>query len=90
MTLVKEPETIPITTLIEYHKVGFKLVPLSRDSNIPNVHGLLTSEEEKRSREESTDDQGHPVNYIYNHPEFWTEDRVKKEHWRFNNVATTW
>jgi len=89
MTLVKEPETIPITTLIEYHKVGFKLVPLSRDSNIPNVHGLLTSEEEKRSREESTDDQGHPVNYIYNHPEFWTEDRVKKEHWRFNNVATT-
>jgi hypothetical protein len=49
----------------------------------------LTSEEENRSREESSDGQVHPVNYIFNHPEFWTVDRIKQEPWRFNNVATT-
>ena len=31
----------------------------------------------------------HPINYIYNHPEFWTEERIKQEHWHFTNVATT-
>jgi len=49
----------------------------------------LTPEEEARSREESTDGQVHPVNFIYNHPEFWIENRIRNERWRFNNVATT-
>ena len=69
--------------------MGFKLVPLARDSKTPNVQGILTPEEEIRSREESPDGQVHPVNYISNHPEFWDEIRIQKEHWRFNNVATT-
>ena len=89
MTLEEQLSTIPITTLIEYHKAGFKLVPLARDSRTPNVQGILTSDEERRSRDESSDGQVHPVNYIANHPEFWDENRIKKEHHRFNNVATT-
>ena len=89
MTLEEQLSTIPITTLIEYHKAGFKLVPLARDSRTPNVQGILTSDEERRSRDESSDGQVHPVNYISNHPEFWDENRIQKEHWRFNNVATT-
>jgi hypothetical protein len=31
----------------------------------------------------------HPVNYIHNHPEFWTDQRIVKEAWRFHNEATT-
>ncbi len=79
---------ISLETLIEGYRAGFKLVPLSKDARTPNVTGLLTSDEEIRSREESSDNQIHPVNFIYNHPEFWTEDRIKQEHWRFDNVAT--
>ncbi len=89
MTAVEELSVIPLETLIEDYRAGFKLIPLSKDARTPNVTGLLTSDEEIRSREESSDDQIHPVNFIYIHPEFWTDDRIKQEHWRFNNVATT-
>jgi hypothetical protein len=81
--------TISISTLIQYHNYRFKLVPLSSDGKTPNVTGLLTDEEQKINVEESSDGHLHPINYIYNHPEFWTEDRIKQEHWRFSNVATT-
>ena len=88
MTTVQEVSVIPLETLIEDYREGFKLIPLSKDARTPNVRGLLTSDEEIRSREESPDGQIHPVNYISNHPEFWDENRIKQEHWRFNNVAT--
>ena len=88
MTTVQEVSVIPLETLIEDYREGFKLIPLSKDARTPNVRGLLTSDEEARSREESPDGQIHPVNYISNHPEFWDENRIKQEHWRFNNVAT--
>ena len=42
------------------------------------------------SIKESKSGKVEPINYIYNHPEFWTEDRIKKEDWRFINVATTY
>ena len=35
MTTVQEVSVIPLETLIEYHKAGFKLVPLSRDARLP-------------------------------------------------------
>lgn len=89
MTAVEEVSVIPLETLIEDYRAGFKLIPLSKDARTPNIRGLLTSDEEARSREESSDGQVHPVTYIYNHPEFWDENRIQKEHWRFNNVATT-
>lgn len=89
MTAVEEVSAIPIEILIEYYRAGFKLIPLSKDAKNPNVQGLLTPEEEVRSRQESADGQIHPVNFIYNHPEFWIEDRIRQEYWRFSNVATT-
>jgi hypothetical protein len=81
--------TIAVEQLIRLHTIGFKLVPLGEDAKAPNVAGLLTDEEQKRSIEESKDEKGHPINFIYNHPEFWNEDRIAKEAWRFHNVATT-
>ena len=69
--------------------MGFKLVPLGDDGKIPNVSGLLTKPEERqKSIEESKNGKEEPVNYVYNHPEFWNEERIKKEAYRFKNVAT--
>ena len=74
--------------LIQYFNMGFKLVPIGNDGVTPNVNGLLTPEEQLISIKESKSRKVEPVNYIYNHPEFWTEDRIKKEVHRFKNVAT--
>jgi uncharacterized protein DUF5906/D5-like protein/bifunctional DNA primase/polymerase-like protein len=68
--------------------MGFKLVPLCHDGKIPNVSGLLNPEERQKSIEESKNGKEEPVNYVYNHPEFWNEERIKKEAYRFKNVAT--
>lgn len=83
-------ELIPLPILIEYYRLGFKLIPLCNDGIVPNVSGLLTAHEQQESVKESKSGKVEPVNYIYNHPEFWTEDRIKKEAWRFINVATTY
>ena len=85
----KDCAIIHLTTLIDLHKIGFKLVPLAEDGKTPNVSGLLTAEEKERGMEESADGKEHPVNYIYHHPEFWNKERLTKEAWRFHNVATT-
>jgi Bifunctional DNA primase/polymerase, N-terminal len=79
---------IPLPTLIQYHQMGFRLVPLGDDGKIPNVSGLLNPEERQQSIEESKTGKEEPVNYIYNHPELWNEERIKKESHRFKNVAT--
>jgi P4 family phage/plasmid primase-like protien len=68
--------------------MGFKLVPPNHDGKIPNVSGLLNPEERQKSIEESKNGKEEPVNYVYNHPEFWNEERIKKEAYRFKNVAT--
>jgi hypothetical protein len=74
--------------LIQYYRMGFKLVPIGEDGKIPNVNGLLTPEEQLISIKESKTGKIEPVNYIYNHPEFWNEERLRKEAYRFQNVAT--
>jgi hypothetical protein len=81
--------TIDVKILIELHKIGFKLVPLGEDGKTPNVSSLLTPEERHKSIEQSNDGREHPINYIYNDPEFWNEERLKGEAWRFENVGTT-
>ena len=80
---------IDVKILIELYKIGFKIIPLSEDAKTPNVSDLLTTEERLKSMEESADGKEHPVNYIYNHPEFWNEERIRREARRFHNVATT-
>src|SRR5919197_4768830 len=80
---------VAVEVLINLHKIGFKLVPVGEDRKTPNVSGLLTPEETQRSIEESDDGKEHPVNYIYGHPDFWNEERLKRQASRFNNVATT-
>jgi len=79
---------ISLATLIEYHIMGFKLVPLCEDGKTPNVSGLLSAEERQRSIDESSDGKEHQVNYILDHPEFWNKERLERERWRFRNVAT--
>jgi P4 family phage/plasmid primase-like protien len=80
---------IPMATLIQYFKMGFKLVPIGVDGVTPNVSGLLTREECQNSLHESKNGKAEPLNYIYNHPEFWSEKRIEREAYRFKNVATT-
>jgi P4 family phage/plasmid primase-like protien len=79
---------IPVVEIKKLHEMGFILVPLSEDGKTPNTFGLLTEEEIEKSIEESVDGKEHPVNYIHNHPEFWNEQRIEEEKWRFKNVAT--
>lgn len=84
----KSGNHIPLSALIQYHKIGFKLVPIGYDGVTPNVSGLLTSEEREISIRESKSGKEEPVNYIYYHPEFWNEERLEREAYRFINVAT--
>ena len=79
---------IPLSILIQYHKMGFKLIPIGDDGVTPNVSGLLTPEERQNSIRESKSGKEEPVNYIYHHPEFWNEERIEREAYRFKNVAT--
>lgn len=72
--------------LIQYDQMGFKLIPIDDDGVTPNVNGILTQEEQLISITESG--KVEPVNYICNHPEFWNEERLRKESHRFKNVAT--
>lgn len=74
--------------LIGYYRMGFKLVPICDDGKTPNVNGLLTPEEQLISKKESKTGKVEEVNYINNHPEFWTEERFRKEAHRFKNVVT--
>lgn len=74
--------------LIQYFKMGFKLVPICDDGVTPNVSGLLTPEEQLISIQESKSGKVESVNYINDHPEFWTEERLRIEAYRFKNVAT--
>ncbi len=69
--------------------MGFKLIPIGEDGVTPNVNGLLTPEERQNSIRESKSRKEEPVNYIYHHPEFWNEERIEREAYRFKNVATT-
>jgi P4 family phage/plasmid primase-like protien len=79
---------ISVVEIRRLHEMGFSLVPLADDGKTPNTFGLLTEEERQKSIEESVDGKEHPVNYIYNHPEFWNNNRIEKERMRFKNVAT--
>lgn len=79
---------IPSSLLIQYHKMGFKLVPIGYDGVTPNVGGLLTPEEREASIHESKSGKEEPLNYICYHPEFWNEERIEREAYRFINVAT--
>ena len=69
--------------------MGFKLIPIGEDGVTPNMNGLLTPEERQYSIRESKSRKEEPVNYIYHHPEFWNEERIEREAYRFKNVATT-
>jgi hypothetical protein len=81
---------VPSSILKQYHKMGFKLIPIADDGVTPNINGLLTPKERENSIRESKSGRVEPVNYIYKHPEFWTEDRITDEAYRFQNAATTY
>lgn len=79
---------ISSSILKQYHKMGFKLIPIGDDGVTPNVNGLLTPEERENSIHESKSGKEEPLNYICYHPEFWNEERIEREAYRFINVAT--
>ena len=51
-----------------YHWMGFKLVPLGKDSQTPAVNS--TAE-------------------VYTSSDFWTDEKLIQESYRFSNIATT-
>jgi hypothetical protein len=79
---------MPSSILKQYHKMGFNLIPIGDDGVIPNVNGLLTPEERQNSIRESKNRKEEPLNYICHHPEFWNEERLEREAYRFINIAT--
>jgi len=79
---------IPVAEIKRLHEMGVILVPLADDGRTPNVYGLLTEDDREISKQESDDGEEHPINYIYNHPEFWNVQRIESEKIRFKNVAT--
>ena len=81
---------ISSSILKQYHRMGFKPIPIGDDGVTPNVNGLLTPEEQENSIRESKSGKEEPVNYIYHHPEFWNEERIEREAYRFKSVATTY
>ena len=80
---------VPSSILKQYRKMGIKLIPIADDGVTPNISGLLTPEEREVSIRESKSGKEEPLNYIYHHPEFWNEERIERESYRFKNVATT-
>jgi len=78
---------IPVAEIKRLHEMGVILVPLADDGRTPNVYGLLTEDDREISKQESDDGEEHPINYIYNHPEFWNVQRIESEKIRFKNVA---
>ena len=80
---------ILLSILNQYHKMGFKLIPIADDGVTPNINGPLTPEERENSIRESKSGKEEPVNYICHHPEFWNEERIEREAYRFKNIATT-
>ena len=74
--------------LVQYLHMGLNLIPICDNGKTPNVDGLLTIEEQQVSIQESKNGKVELVNYICNHPEFWNEERLIKEAYRFKNVAT--
>jgi hypothetical protein len=83
----KNGKTIPIQTLIQLYKSGFrKLVPLFADSRQANVYDNLISEQEFKQFPYA---EGKPVRIIYENVNFWTESRLKEMSHLFFNVATT-
>jgi putative DNA primase/helicase len=81
-------DLIPLEEIKSLHEMGFILVPLADDGKTPNTYGMLTEDEINTSKQESVNRKEHPINYIYNHPDLWTDRRIEKEGWRFKNVAT--
>ena len=79
---------ISIAEIKRLYEIGFILIPLGDDGKTPNTYGLLIEDERQESKLESEDGAEHPISYISNHPEFWTKQRIEKEGWRFQNVAT--
>ena len=75
-------------TTYNHRLVCFILVPLTGDGKTRNTYGILTEDEINTSRQESEDGEEHPISHIHNHPDFWTDQRIEKEGWRFKNVAT--
>ncbi|HEY7080148.1 MAG TPA: hypothetical protein VH500_10630 [Nitrososphaeraceae archaeon] len=83
----KNSKTIPLQTLIQLYKAGFKkLVPLFADSRRANVYDNLISEQEFKQFPYA---EGKPVRIIYENVNFWTESRLQEMSHLFFNVATT-
>ena len=62
--------------------MGAKILPTKANALAFNTEGLITEEEFKACPEA----MGGPTRFIYLNPQFWTDERIKAEHWRFEGI----
>jgi hypothetical protein len=72
----------PIDFLLSLRNIGAKILPTYADSIKFNMDGLITDKEFAACPEA----YGGPCRFLYLNPNFWTEERIRKEWWRFEGV----
>ena len=72
----------PLDFIIMLRNMGAKILPTFANSIGFNTDGLITAEEFKACLEAM---EG-LCRFIYLNPQFWTDDRINAEHWRFEGI----
>lgn len=72
----------PIDFILMLRNLGAKILPTKANALAFNTEGLIAEEEFKACPEA----MGGPTRFIYLNPRFWTDDRIKAEHWRFEGI----
>jgi hypothetical protein len=72
----------PYDFILSIRNIGAKLLPTKGNAIGFNTDGLI-SDEEFRACPEAF---GGVARYLYLNQNFWTDERIKKEHWRFEGI----
>ena len=72
----------PLDFILRLRNMGAKILPTRANALHFNTDGLITEEEFKACPEA----MGGPTRFIYLNPQFWTDERIKAEHWRFEGI----
>lgn len=72
----------PYDFILSLRNIGAKLIPTYENAVAFNTEGLITDKEFSACPEAF----GGVAKYLYLNPDFWTDERIKKEHWRFEGI----
>ena len=72
----------PYDHLLSLRDIGLKIAPIMANAYAFNIKDLIS----KDDFESCPLAEGGPLKFLYLNPQFWTEERLKEEHWRFEGV----